>query len=116
MSMSSKYPGKCKLCKVAFTAGTTIYKEADHWCSVQECAKKSMTQSTPDIPQPTKRVTPAATTDSAFIRDATVKLYAINQQVQETLKAIGETDINGGMVGQFTKIIYHEMMKKETGK
>ena len=114
MSMSSKYPGKCKLCKVAFTAGTTIYKETDHWCSVQECAKKSMTQSTPDIPQPTKRVTPAATTDSAFIRDTTVKLYAINQQVQQTLKNLGETHPDGGMIGQFTRIIYDELNKAES--
>ena len=113
MSMPSKYPGTCKLCKVKFTAGTQIFKEVDHWCSVEACAKKSMTgkTQTPNMPQPTKTVT-AASTDSAFIRDTTVKLYAINQQVQQTLKNLGETHPDGGMIGQFTRIIYDELNKE----
>ena len=111
MSMASKFPGKCKLCKVAFTAGTQIFKEVDHWCSIEACAKKSMTQTTP-----AKTVTPAPATNKEFIRDTTVKLYQINQQVQQTLKTLGETHPDGGMIGQFTRIIYDELNEKETKK
>ena len=116
MSLSAKFAGKCKRCKTQFSAGTQIYNHADHWCSLEPCARETLSQpkrinNMP--PTEKKTVTPPAN-DAAFIRDATVKLFEINQQVTQTLKNMGETVPNGGMVGQFTKIIYAELNKADS--
>ena len=49
------------------------------------------------------------TSSTEFIQQKTMTLYKINQLITEALVEYGLRNINGGMVGQFTKIMYDNM-------